>query len=298
MVPGDFFEGNDFMSGPWKQGLRFLAMALCLATCVAMAQPVSALPETPAAQASTQQSQSAAFTYTTVMHWKASYSSLVIGQVKDGEQVIVTGTSGNFYKINSYGLTAYIAKSQIRKGDDGKYYVKCDPQSSQTRTMELVSRTQAQTLRSGLLQTTKKQVGYPYVYGGTRPGGFDCSGLLYYVYGQNGITIHRGGGSQPGDGIPVAKEDLQVGDLVFFRVPGEYSFMSHVGIYVGNNQIIHAGSRGVGYASLSNVWFSGNYLCARRVVLESNFAIDLLPSVNADSVLDYSQNTEGLRTSE
>jgi cell wall-associated NlpC family hydrolase len=89
---------------------------------------------------------------------------------------------------------------------------------------------------------------------------------VYYLYGKHNIDLHRNASAQMQDGIIVAKEGLQVGDLIFFREPGEYTLCSHVGIYVGNNQIIHSGSKGVVYADLDGDYFADYYLCARRII--------------------------------
>jgi cell wall-associated NlpC family hydrolase len=147
---------------------------------------------------------------------------------------------------------------------------------------------EALTLRHGLFELAKDQLGSRYVYGSSRPGAFDCSGLTYYLYRQYGIDIHRTASTQLQDGIVVSRDGLQVGDLIFFRSGGYY--VGHVGIYVGNGQIIHAGNGGVGYAELDSSWFARNYLCARRIVTVSAQTIS-----SAGSCLTSNAET-GLRT--
>ena len=100
--------------------------------------------------------------------------------------------------------------------------------------------------------------GSPYVYGATGPGTFDCSGLTQWAYAQAGINIPRTSSAQSQYGTPVPRSQLQPGDLVFF-----YSPVSHVGIYIGNNMMVHAPSSGdvVKVASLDGQQYSG----ARRV---------------------------------
>jgi cell wall-associated NlpC family hydrolase len=83
------------------------------------------------------------------------------------------------------------------------------------------------------------QLGKPYVWGATGPNSYDCSGLTQWAYKQAGITIPRVAAAQAGYGTPVSRSQLQPGDLVFF-----YSPISHVGIYLGNNQMVHAPTSG------------------------------------------------------
>jgi cell wall-associated NlpC family hydrolase len=86
-----------------------------------------------------------------------------------------------------------------------------------------------------------QQIGVPYRYGGSTPKGFDCSGLIYYSYSRVGKNVPRTTGSLWSGIQPVAKNQVQVGDVLFFRIEGK---MSHVGMYIGDNQFVHAPSSG------------------------------------------------------
>ena len=91
-----------------------------------------------------------------------------------------------------------------------------------------------------VVQTALKYMGVPYVWGGASPGGFDCSGLVMYVYGQLGVSLPHLAASQYNYGTHVSRDQLQPGDLVFYGSP-----IHHVGIYVGNGDMIDAPYTGV-----------------------------------------------------
>lgn len=112
-----------------------------------------------------------------------------------------------------------------------------------------------------------KFLGGRYVWGGTDPyNGVDCSGLTQYVYRQQGINIPRVSQDQYRAGTPVAKNNLQPGDLVFFMTDGKT--VSHVGIYQGNGVFVHAASakRGIVTNRLSDSYYAQTYVGARRYV--------------------------------
>jgi cell wall-associated NlpC family hydrolase len=82
------------------------------------------------------------------------------------------------------------------------------------------------------------QLKRPYRYGGISPRGFDCSGLVYYAYSRSGVEIPRTSTAQYRQSKPIKNERIQPGDLLFFRI--ERKSPSHVGLYVGEGQFIHA----------------------------------------------------------
>lgn len=116
-----------------------------------------------------------------------------------------------------------------------------------------------------IVADAKKYLGVPYVWGGTTPSGFDCSGLTFYVMRENGISIPRTSETQYNAGTYVSRSNLQPGDLVFFENTYREG-ISHVGIYVGNGQFIHAASSGVIISNLSSSYYDSRYYGARRVI--------------------------------
>lgn len=116
-----------------------------------------------------------------------------------------------------------------------------------------------------VIQNAMQYIGVPYVWGGTSPYGFDCSGYVQYVYANAGVSLPRTADVQYEVGTPISRGNLIPGDLVFFST---YTYgASHVGIYVGEGSFIHASSsRGVTISSLYDAYYSSVYIGARRVM--------------------------------
>jgi cell wall-associated NlpC family hydrolase len=109
------------------------------------------------------------------------------------------------------------------------------------------------------VDTALAQIGDPYVWAGAGPSSFDCSGLTQYAYAAAGISLPHSSSMQSGVGTPVAYSDLQPGDLVFF-----YSPVSHVAMYIGNGQIVHAPYSGT-TVQVTQLSYMPEFAGARRI---------------------------------
>ena len=125
--------------------------------------------------------------------------------------------------------------------------------------------------RQALVEYAKTLLGIKYVYGGETEKGFDCSGFVKYVYNHFGISIERTSSSQAKGGRKVKKSELKPGDLVFFDTvdDGVLNDISHVGIYIGDGNFIHASTylkKKITIESLSSSYYSKRYMTARDYI--------------------------------
>jgi len=204
-----------------------------------------------------------------VVYRSAYAGATIIGCLENGTELTVLDTKDDYYRIDCCGMTGYIARSQVRTAIDGKYYVNCAAGGRDTRKLASYSAVEALALRNRLCANGKKYQGVPYVWGGSSPRGFDCSGFTQYVFAKTGIDINRTAVAQLENGIIIPKSELQPGDLVFFQNTGSSGrFASHVGIYIGDGKMVHAGSStGITVSSIHSFYWSSHYLCARRMIL-------------------------------
>jgi cell wall-associated NlpC family hydrolase len=119
-------------------------------------------------------------------------------------------------------------------------------------------------MAGGLIRQAEKFLGTPYKWGGADPKGFDCSGFVQYLYGKQGIKLGRTTYQQINEGKPVKQNQLRPGDIVFFSKDGD---VHHEGLYIGNNQFMHAPHTGdvVKISSLSEPYYAQQFAGGRRV---------------------------------
>jgi cell wall-associated NlpC family hydrolase len=120
-------------------------------------------------------------------------------------------------------------------------------------------------LAQEIVDTAQQYLGVPYVYGGRSPKGFDCSGLVWYVYRQHGIELPDSSYKQAGHGERIPQDEMMPGDLVFFQSGGR---VNHVGLYIGDGVMIHAPGKGkrVRKAKLSEKYYRRHFATVRRVI--------------------------------
>lgn len=121
-------------------------------------------------------------------------------------------------------------------------------------------------LRRGLVLDALGQIGRPYRYGGTTPDGFDCSGLVQYVYAQHGLRLPRTTREQHKYGEEIDLDDAEPGDLLFYSFGGRR--VDHVALYLGDGQAVHAPASGrhVIVAPVAQRWWMDRYVDAVRVI--------------------------------
>lgn len=120
---------------------------------------------------------------------------------------------------------------------------------------------------SDITELARKYLGTQYVWGGSTPSGFDCSGLVQYVFGKNGVSVPRTTYNQIAVGASVGPDKLRPGDLVFFDTDKSKSGPDHVGIYLGGGKFIHAPRPGAGVkiSSLSDSYYMNRWMGGRRI---------------------------------
>lgn len=117
-------------------------------------------------------------------------------------------------------------------------------------------------IENNIISYAYKFIGTPYVFGGNGPNSFDCSGFTKYVFQSMAINLPRTSQEQYNKGNYISREELIIGDLVFFNT---YTTLGHVGIYIGNGDFIHASSsEGVTISSLNNEYYNSKYAGAVR----------------------------------
>ena len=180
-----------------------------------------------------------------------------VTSLNDGAVVTIVGIDNGWYKVKtSGGSVGYVSSD---------YMVTCKDSAGSRGDGTVVAA--SSSLGQQVVDYAAQFLGTPYVYGGNGPNSFDCSGFTSYVYRHFGYTLNRTATGQLSNGVSVSKSELQPGDLVFFKSGGSKP-VSHVGIYVGGGQFIHASTNTyeVSYDNLTSGYYNNVYVYARRVL--------------------------------
>lgn len=184
------------------------------------------------------------------MRAAAGTDSEIVRVTTYGESVEILGVDGEWYKVSAGGKTGYIR---------GDYVSFTEPDPSQAPA--------AGSIGEQIVAFAEQFLGTPYVWAGSSPSGFDCSGFVSYVFKNFGYTVNRTAASMYTNGVAVDKSELQIGDAVFFASSSES--IGHVGIYIGDGEFIHSSS-GCGYVTISGLdedYYSRMYVGARRIAV-------------------------------
>lgn len=201
----------------------------------------------------------------------AGYSILTAGY--KGDKVYIIGINNQWFKVIFNDVIGYIRSDYVdlteipyeNKASTNTPLFFRGGKSTGVTPSPAALKGQSSATAAAVIATAKKYIGVPYLWGGTTPSGFDCSGFVQYVFKAHGISLPRVSRDQYTAGYAVSRSNLKPGDLVFFNTGG--SGVSHLGIYLGNNQFIHAStSKGVVIAQLNSSYWSGRYVGARRVI--------------------------------
>ena len=189
------------------------------------------------------------------------------GQVMDGPLNIRSGPGTEHGTVGSLSTGAVVEIEELVGGYGGWYKIEQGYVSSDYVAQVDASVAASSGKGSQIAQYALQYVGCPYVYGGSSPSGFDCSGFTTYVMKHFGYAINRTAPSQMDNGTSVSKSELQPGDLVFFNNGNSSKRATHVGIYTGNGQFVHASTSttGVIISDLNSSYYSSTYVGARRL---------------------------------
>ena len=215
----------------------------------------------PSSSSSLETSQTVKYVNTTSglnMRTGPATSYAKITTIAYGQSVNVLSTSNGWSKINYSGSTGYVSS---------QYLQSTKPSSSSSSNS---GSTSVSSSASSVIAYAKTLLGKPYVWGAQGPNSFDCSGFTYYVFkNKAGIVLPRTSSAQSKYGTSVSWSNLRAGDLMFFDTNGANNGqVSHVGLYIGNGQMIHASSsqRKIVITSVNTSYYKNAFVNARRVL--------------------------------
>lgn len=178
----------------------------------------------------------------------ASTSFDSLSSIPSGTVLELEGVYEGWYKVTYAGKTGYVSSDYIT--------ITTEPATSSSSA-----------LGEQVVALAEQYLGTPYVLGGNGPSSFDCSGFTKYIYAQFGYSLNRTATDQLQNGVSVSRDELQPGDLVFFKYNTSKP-VSHVGIYIGNGEFIHASTNRyvVQIDQMNTGHYANVYVYARRIL--------------------------------
>lgn len=197
----------------------------------------------------------------------ASTASEVVTTLSLNSAVNVISEENGWSKVKVGDKEGYISSSLLsdKRQETSRSMTKFrEKTAEESNKTENTSNVASSGNGSSVVATANQYIGSRYIYGGTDPSGFDCSGFTSYVYKKYGVSLSRTAAGQYSNGVAVSKGELQPGDLVMFGKSG----INHVGIYIGGGKMIHAAnpSRGVTTDTINSGYYGTNYVGARRIL--------------------------------
>lgn len=202
-------------------------------------------------------------------------ASQSIGLIPNGQEVVILGTEGNWYKIPYSNTTAYVSADYVTVTATNVERDISQPQVPQRfsymadhyANTPIPSYKGSNVLGEALVELAKQYIGTPYVYGGMSPAGFDCSGFVKYCYGLMGVNLNRVAADQARNGYEVSVDQMLPGDILCFSSSSGGSYIGHTGIYVGNGYFIHSPRTGytVEILPLAGTSYANRIVNVRRI---------------------------------
>ena len=197
----------------------------------------------------------------------ASTASEVVTTLSLNSAVNVISEENGWSKVKVGDKEGYISSSLLsdKRQETSRSMTKFrEKTAEESNKTENISNVASSGNGSSVVATANQYIGSRYIYGGTTPSGFDCSGFTSYVYKKYGVSLSRTAAGQYSNGVAVSKGELQPGDLVMFGKSG----INHVGIYIGGGKMVHAAnpSRGVTTDTINSGYYGTNYVGARRIL--------------------------------
>ncbi len=204
---------------------------------------------------------------------EANTTSTVLGQLIENSEVVILGVSGGWYHVLANDIEGfihpeYVVPTAVLSADTAPAPAAEPAAAAESTDFVPASADGVSDLRTKLINFAKQYIGTRYTYGGRSPStGFDCSGFVYYVFKNFGYTLNPGASTQMDKVTVIKRAELIPGDLVFFN-NGTARRASHVGIYIGNNQFIHAVSPGnpLAISSLDGGYYTRYFVGGGRVL--------------------------------